>query len=88
MEIKTTLKSDFNFTQHRTYNAYLINIFDLNKTYEFNLTVDGTPGNLINVGSNFHDASKNSISHKEIQENSRNIFGYLKKGTKKKIVLK
>ena len=84
LEINSTLESDFNFTKHRTYNAYLIQIYDLNKTYEFNLIIEGTAGDLIQIGSNFHDGSKYSSSHKLVSKHGRFTFGYLKRGIKTK----
>ena len=79
LEINTTLNTS-NFTKHKTKNAYLIEINELNKRYEYNLIIDGKPGDLINIGSHFHDS--NSISNKVLSENDRFIFGYLKKDIK------
>ena len=81
LEINTTLNTS-NFTKHKTKNAYLIKINDLNKSVEYILTVNGSPGDLINIGSHFHDS--NSISNKVLSENNRFIFGYLKKDTLQK----
>ena len=84
LKINSTLENITEFTKHKIYNAYLIIINDLDKTYEFNLIIDGTPGDLINIGSNFNDGSIYSISHKTIRENGRFIYGYLNKKIKSK----
>ena len=84
-EINSTLESKNNctITKHKTRSAYLIQIPKLNEVYEFTLTIDGKSGDLINIGSHFHD-SKYSVSTKKVPENDGFIFGYLKKGIKTK----
>ena len=82
LEINTELGDKIEYIKHKKYNAYLIKISELNKLYEFILTIKGKPGDLINVGSHFHDGSEYSISHKTLSANNGFIFGYLKKNIK------
>ena len=82
LEISSKLETKAKFKKHKIFNAYLIIIPELNKTYDFNFIVNGAPGDLINIGSNFHDGSNNS--QKLLSENGRFIFGYLKQGIKER----
>ena len=84
LQINSILENAVEYTKHKNYNAYLIQIYDLNKKYEFFLTINGTPGDLINIGSHFHDGTKNSLSNTIIRENGHFIYGYLNKNIKSK----
>ena len=78
LEIKTEIEKKIKYFKHKKYNAYLIPISELNKLYELILTINGKPGDLINVGSDFQNGF-DSVSNKTISANGRLTFGYLKK---------
>ena len=63
LKINSTLEIITNYYKHKTHNAYLIQIYELNKKYEFILNINGTPADLINIGSHFNDGTEYSISH-------------------------
>ena len=85
LEINTTLESEYNYTKHKNFNAYLIKISELNKKYEFFININGTSGDLINIGSHFHDGTSDSLSHRIINGKMGSpVYGYLKNEIKSK----
>ena len=82
LEVNIELESEYSYIKDKELNVYLIKISELNKLYEFILTINGKPGDFIYVGSNFFDGSEYSVSQKVLKFSEFYTFGILQKGVK------
>ena len=73
--ISTKLNNISKYEKHSIYDAYILELDEL-KEYNFSITIEGTIGDFINIGSSFFQ----NFNHDNKIESEGEIYGFLKKG--------